>query len=607
MKTMKHIQILFYLILAILVSSCKPQIPDPETDAVYKSITRIYELNEDGTSNFQYQHQLKYLTHFSFNRLYGETFVIYNPEKQSLKINKAETTTEDGRIIPSPENAFNEVLPRFAAGAPAFNHLREMVITHTGLELNCIVNLDFEIKSEKDFVPFFEKNIVLTDRSPIQNMKIVVKIPADKKLHYKLLNSSVEPIIKTKKGVSTYTWEFNQIEPMSFESNQPHYNESAPRLIFSTVSLNEAFENVAVDNSISDEIKTMLEEKIADKKTSAEKVFALQNIVVNEINLFDIPLEYAGYKTRENLALWKTNGATELEKTFLLSAMLNKFNIEAKPIMAFAKSAFDKNIGVLKNTGHSYIFCTIDEKPFVISATSAKAKNNLLFDLKDEVLVNMEGDVLEYDKAPFSDNNELAVSCKLWLSKDATINGNGEALIKGKINPYFEFLKDEKYAKRLAGEMIGRSNITNAETLNWNEKESKIKFEFKAEKAAKEQANYLFLTIPESALGINAAHLDVLTENRASPMQINAPLSETYEFKMTIPSTHALVSQEVDTTLQNTAGEVHIKIAVEGNGIEIYRKLLLNKKIIPSEEYADFRDLYLLWNNKKYTELVLKE
>ena len=40
----------------------------------------------------------------------------------------------DGKKVKAPENAINEILPAFAAGAPAFNSLREMVITHTALE-----------------------------------------------------------------------------------------------------------------------------------------------------------------------------------------------------------------------------------------------------------------------------------------------------------------------------------------------------------------------------------------------------------------------------------------------------------------------------------------
>jgi hypothetical protein len=132
---MKYINIFSIIIISLIISSCQSNNLEQESDAIYKSIKKIYTLNADGSANYQYQHQLKYITHFSFNRLYGESFIVYNPDQQELKINKAETKMVDGKIVPSPENAFNEILPRFAAGAPPFNHLREMVVTHAVLEL----------------------------------------------------------------------------------------------------------------------------------------------------------------------------------------------------------------------------------------------------------------------------------------------------------------------------------------------------------------------------------------------------------------------------------------------------------------------------------------
>jgi len=59
----------------------------------------------------------------------------------------------DGKKVETPSNAFNEILPSFAAGAPAFNGLRDMVITHTGLERGAVINLDYTLHTAKDNTP----------------------------------------------------------------------------------------------------------------------------------------------------------------------------------------------------------------------------------------------------------------------------------------------------------------------------------------------------------------------------------------------------------------------------------------------------------------------
>ena len=141
MKTRYYI---FIFIMIAGIISCNPLTEDQKkSDALYHTIKKEYTLHEDGSIDYRYTHDLEIRTHIAFNRMYGETFVVFNPEFQDLEVHKSVTTMRDGKEVPSPENAFNEVLPRWAAGAPDFNHLREMVITHTGLETGSTIHLDY--------------------------------------------------------------------------------------------------------------------------------------------------------------------------------------------------------------------------------------------------------------------------------------------------------------------------------------------------------------------------------------------------------------------------------------------------------------------------------
>ena len=56
-------------------------------EAEYKRITKEYTLNEDGSYSLRVYKEIKLLTHKAFNNLYGETFIIYNPQIETLKIN----------------------------------------------------------------------------------------------------------------------------------------------------------------------------------------------------------------------------------------------------------------------------------------------------------------------------------------------------------------------------------------------------------------------------------------------------------------------------------------------------------------------------------------
>lgn len=72
--------------------------------------------------------ELTLFTHTAMNGLYGESFIVYNPAYQELKIHESYTRQKDGTIVKTPGNAFVEVLPATAADAPAYNGLKEMVV-----------------------------------------------------------------------------------------------------------------------------------------------------------------------------------------------------------------------------------------------------------------------------------------------------------------------------------------------------------------------------------------------------------------------------------------------------------------------------------------------
>ncbi|MBQ5706428.1 MAG: hypothetical protein IIV73_07440, partial [Bacteroidaceae bacterium] len=55
-------------------------------DGTYKSIVSEYTLAPDGAITQRVSKVLKYNTHHSFFSLFGETFVVYNSEYQSVKV-----------------------------------------------------------------------------------------------------------------------------------------------------------------------------------------------------------------------------------------------------------------------------------------------------------------------------------------------------------------------------------------------------------------------------------------------------------------------------------------------------------------------------------------
>src|SRR5574344_167613 len=81
-------------------------------EAVYNTVSKSYILNKDGSQELRVVKEITLFTHTAMNRTYGETFIPFSPEFQTLVINESYTKQVDGTIVKTPSNAFVVLLQR---------------------------------------------------------------------------------------------------------------------------------------------------------------------------------------------------------------------------------------------------------------------------------------------------------------------------------------------------------------------------------------------------------------------------------------------------------------------------------------------------------------
>lgn len=164
------------------------------SEAEYGKISKAWTLHADGSQEYRSSMELTLFTHTAMNSTYGESFIVYNPDFQTLKIHSSYTRQKDGTIVKTPDNAFVEVLPRFAADAPAYNQLKEMVVVHTGLELGATIYLDYSIITKPGYYPAMDINERLQETSPVKECKVSISVPENSPLAWQLLGSDAKSI-----------------------------------------------------------------------------------------------------------------------------------------------------------------------------------------------------------------------------------------------------------------------------------------------------------------------------------------------------------------------------------------------------------------------------
>ena len=102
-----------YVCLGVLLLTALPA--KAASEAEFGKLAKTYTLHKDGSQEMRVYKELTLFTHAAMNGLYGESFIVYNPAYQELKIHESYTRQKDGKIVKTPENAFVEVLPAAAA------------------------------------------------------------------------------------------------------------------------------------------------------------------------------------------------------------------------------------------------------------------------------------------------------------------------------------------------------------------------------------------------------------------------------------------------------------------------------------------------------------
>ncbi len=605
---MKRLLILSLFIFITLGFTACDQVTEEQTeaDALFQKITKVYTLHEDGSIDYRYQHELDLHSYYSFNRLYGETFIVYNPNYQELNINRSVTETKEEKKIPSPENAYNEVLPGFASGAPPFHHLREMVVTHTGLEKNSTIRLDYEIQSNSEYMPFLMGNEVLAEASPVRELVIKVRFPADKELNYKLLNAQENLNIANKGDLKEYKWVFEDLPTAKHEDQQPRYNQHLPRLIFSTADLDRTYQYLT--GQFSDDLPESIAEGITDavgnSQTRMDSILAIQDMVVNHINHFKIPLKHTGFRLRSNEAVLEDNGGTTLEKTVLLASILKEMGINAQPVGIIPSEFSEKNMGNLKLLENYYVKVPHNEESVYLSAINSNrinAKYRFLNELN--LVLDQEQNVPEFIRHE-EKISTVEISGNLELNNANRLTGEVDARLMHCENPYLEEERTEASAQSLLSPGFNASDVSNYQLDSLSPAMSQIHYTINREFMPEEQGNYRFMTIPEINTGLDQWDLKLLTESRITPLELDWPVDIHYDYTLTVPESLQLENTDINIQESNNIGSVTIRIRQVNRGIQIRRELQITEKTVQPADYNKLKELMNLWYKDNYRKLI---
>jgi len=600
------------LITIAIFSSMVTLAQELKSDAVYLELTKEYTLNKDGSWTYHYNHKLLINSYYAFHNLYGEDFIVYDPAFQKLKINRSVTTMADGKQVASPDNALNELLPGFAANVPAWNRLREMVVTHTALERGATIDVDYQLTSAKGYTPALMGNEQLMMNSPVNKLTFIIHVPSGASFNYEQYNISAKSTVIKQGGKTTYTWTLVDLAAALRENFRPQEQQNRPRIVFvASVKALDAMAGFASQEAFKCESSAGIKEDAADIVKGIDnpllKVLKLQEKVTSELNTWQVPLQNSGYKLRNAAATWQSNGGTEAEKAVLLTAMLRSQNIQAEPVAIVAERFYNKKTASPALIEHTLVKVSIQGMEPIFLSPIQPEQQDLRFMLAGKRIISLIPGKIQPSEVLSEPKNLLELTGNLKLDEKSNLAGRLNLELGGRLNPWLKMQKDSTYVSAFLSDVFGNGKITDIVNGKTDIDLSSFTFNASAGSFTNEIAGHVFFKLPSAPTGVDSWHMTELVSNRVEPLEIPFTINESYDFFITMPQYMTLVSPEASLTMNNEFGNITISIAVEGNQLHIIRKLNILKTEVPVDKYDAFKTMINTWNSKKYREIVLKK
>lgn len=518
------------------------------SEANFVKLYKTYTLNADGSSEERVYKELKIFTHAAMNGKYGESFIVYNPEYQELKINDSYTVQKNGNIVRTPENAFVEVLPSVAANAPAYNHLKEMVVVHTGLELGATIVLDYSIISKGGRTGELDIFSPVKELSPISDFTFTVNVPESKTLHYELLNSNVRPFVKVKNGVKTVTYKMKNVQASPYQ--YPCYSLPVVQQVASgmmPVVVANTYKNFDVALSVLESQMKVGDKKVIDNKIAEFK----EKVGDDKQNLRDAIGKFMSY-------LYSRNGFVKVS--------LQESGYSVRPASEVLKSMY---------------------------GTQAE-------------LVNLD---VALQKAAGIDAEIKICSVKLEDANYGGLAGIVGVLADSELTPVKVALINEPYCN--FAEYINTTTLKGEQcTLNSVKSSSSAvsdnlqNLEFTADNSKEIPGGYTVMTLPNqmaASLYYSYSANTTIQENILLPSKFNF----SNETKVKLPEGKVWMKKS-DVSVSNKIGEVSFKYVEEDGVIKVTRKLKINEQLITVSDYKLFYSLMSEWKDVNNHTIVVR-
>jgi len=525
----------------------------PEKDAVYKLISKSYTLNADGSTEFRKRTELQIFTRMTFDH-FGETFITYNPDFQELIINEAYTIRKDGSKVETPANAFNPMLPESCTKCGRLNGIRTMVVTHTALEYDAVIVLDYTIRSKNFFFQELMEKVDLQEEVPVEKYVVSVSAPSsymsislqgEDNIHYTKTESD-------SNGMMSFVYTFTNIpERPTDEYLLP--NAIASMTFCTALEESSLVGKIANQNSMqkfdNKKITDFFFNRLTGEMDDMEKILMVRDYIHDYIRTNDVEAEVLNYMFASPQTIWESDCALPIEKNILLAGVLHSLGYDAQ--LAFHSDALTTDlktvVRVLLRGGNAYYISANESEDLSLDALFAPA-----------TLILQDGSIEKVKAQPIS----VEVDAYIYIESGNLNNPRVDVTRKDVRSPMTKTLQfqEESVAK------VSVSQLHN---------------------------KYYEMTIDDGNYGTQVHSVDIHNDRQYDLDTKES--NEKYKYCVKLPANTRCLTKPVHKEITVENAKLLIDVQVDGQTVTIERQLNLPQEGISSKNVKKFKAMMGEW------------
>lgn len=582
-----------------------------------------YHLKSDGTWIFR-QHFCVQVLKKSMTQKWGVVAESFEEGRSLVRIIMARTYLPDGTILPLEKD--NIVISQIWTGKFDFHNYKTMRYALPHVEVGSIIESIVEIETYNPFrKDFFFPVCVFQLHQPVKSSVLKIIVPKERQLYYHTKNFSPkysqyeEPDIRINNAQKEYIWEMTDIPPIIAEPSMNHLFDIALHL---RVSIFEDWDRIF------EWLKAMYKERtvarpdltrftldlVKDCSSDEDKVAGIYHYLQKNIRYLSvkrgIASTYGGYDA--NLT-WERGYGCCIDKALLFTAMLNVIGIESTPVLLNTNGYHDYTYEIPHiNFVHAITLVKLEgdhtENPDAEDATQPTNRGKRLFldcsgsgyrypysrGINHGVrCLNVFDEKIEFIPIPSPGDNSSSYMFSIKVRPDGNALVEFSAVYTGSAEASTRRFGEDKVIEQKQvlqayingispGSQLKEYRLHNPDDIS---KPFRLTLKYDLKDYFIQAGELIIMNLP----GHKREFGEVALEKRKYPIEYITFLEEIHCYNIHLPENFQIEYMLEEIEMNNKHGSFKVVRQIKGNSLVLRVSFRRFSRLIPAEDYADYK------------------